>query len=120
MENIQSLSAAKYDIVIDANADNVIQFYIWADAAHTVPVNLTGYSADCQVKNSRTGSVLATFTCTIPAPQTAGCIQLSMPLATASALQFSGKAFYDVRIYKSGVYTRVIEGAAQLSKGVTL
>ena len=85
--------------------------------------NLTGYSAELQVRFEAEDEVLLysanTTTGEIVLGGALGTIVITIPAAATLALDFI-KAKYDLLLTSgAGVKTRLIEGAITLSKGVT-
>ena len=81
-------------------------------------LDLTGYTATAQIRKTYTSSSLsATFTTSITAA--AGQVTISLTDTQTSALE-AGRYVYDLNIASSGgVKTRVIEGQAVVTPGVT-
>lgn len=81
-------------------------------------LDLTGYTATAQMRKTYSSSSLsATFTTSISA--VAGQVTISLTDTQTSALE-AGRYVYDLNIESSlGVKTRVIEGQAVVTPGVT-
>ena len=82
-------------------------------------LNLTGYTAAAQMRKTYSSSTIsATFTTSINA--SAGQVTLSLTDTQTSALE-AGRYVYDLNITKTSTSatTRVVEGQAVLTPGVT-
>jgi hypothetical protein len=81
-------------------------------------LDLTDYTATAQIRKTYTSSSLsATFTTSIAA--VAGQVTISLTDTQTSALE-AGRYVYDLNIESgTGVKTRVIEGQAVITPGVT-
>ena len=104
------------NLYIDQGTDYTITVDV-TDSAGDV-LDLTGYTATAQVRKTYTSSSLsATFTTSINA--SAGQVTISLTDTQTSALQ-AGRYVYDLNIESGGgVKTRVIEGQAVVTPGVT-
>ena len=104
------------NLYIDQGTDYTITVDV-TDSAGDV-LDLTGYTATAQVRKTYTSSSLsATFTTSINAA--AGQVTISLTDTQTSALQ-AGRYVYDLNIQSGGgVKTRVIEGQAVVTPGVT-
>ena len=104
------------NIFIDQGTD----FSITVDVtqADGAPLNLTGYSAAAQIRKTYGSSnVSAVFTTSISAA--AGQVTLSLTDTQTSGLT-AGRYVYDLNITSgAGVTTRVVEGQAIITPGVT-
>ena len=81
-------------------------------------LNMTGYSSAGQIRKTyESSTVSATFTTSISA--VAGQVTLSLTDTVTSALS-AGRYVYDLNVTSSGgVTTRVVEGQAIVTPGVT-
>jgi hypothetical protein len=82
--------------------------------------DLTGYFARSDIRVAKeSNTVSASFTCTIPAPET-GAIIVALQNAVSAALA-AGTYVYDLELYTAGdgAVTRILEGAVAVSRGVT-
>jgi hypothetical protein len=104
------------NLYIDQGTDYTITVDV-TDSAGDV-LDLTGFTATAQVRKTYTSSSLsATFTTSINAA--AGQVTISLTDTQTSALQ-AGRYVYDLNIQSGGgVKTRVIEGQAVVTPGVT-
>jgi hypothetical protein len=104
------------NLYIDQGTDYTITVDV-TDSAGDV-LDLTGFTATAQVRKTYTSSSLsATFTTSINAA--AGQVTISLTDTQTSALQ-AGRYVYDLNIESGGgVKTRVIEGQAVVTPGVT-
>jgi hypothetical protein len=104
------------NLYIDQGTDYTITVDV-TDSAGDV-LDLTGFTATAQVRKTYTSSSLsATFTTSINAA--AGQVTISLTDTQTSALQ-AGRYVYDLNIQSGGgIKTRVIEGQAVVTPGVT-
>lgn len=104
------------NLYIDQGTDYTITVDV-TDSAGDV-LDLTGFTATAQVRKTYTSSSLsATFATSINAA--AGQVTISLTDTQTSALQ-AGRYVYDLNIESGGgVKTRVIEGQAVVTPGVT-
>ena len=104
------------NLYIDQGTDYTITVDV-TDSAGDI-LDLTGYTATAQIRKTYTSSSLsATFTTSIAA--VAGQVTISLTDTQTSALE-AGRYVYDLNIESSGgVKTRVIEGQAVITPGVT-
>ena len=104
------------NLYIDQGTDYTITVDV-TDSAGDI-LDLTGYTATAQIRKTYTSSSLsATFTTSIAAA--AGQVTISLTDTQTSALE-AGRYVYDLNIESAGgVKTRVIEGQAVVTPGVT-
>ena len=103
------------NIFIDQGTD----FSITVDVtqADGAPLNLTGYSDAAQIRKTYGSSnVSAVFTTSISAA--AGQVTLSLTDTQTSGLT-AGRYVYDLNITSGSTTTRVVEGQAIITPGVT-
>ena len=106
--------AIKANIVIDQGTDfsSVIDL---VDTSGDV-FDLTGYTAAAQMRKNYTSSAATTFVGSHNAA--GGAITLSLSNTVTAALE-PGRYLYDVEITSGGVVTRVVEGIATVTPGMT-
>ena len=115
------MAAATYNFVIEQGT-TLAKTLIWNSSTGT-PVNLTGYTARMQVRQSVTSSVvlleLTSAAGTIVLTPLTWTIVLNFPAATTAAIIWRhGK--YDLELVASnGTVTRLIEGQIDISPEVT-
>jgi len=104
------------NLYIDQGTDYTITVDV-TDSAGDI-LDLTDYTATAQIRKTYTSSSLsATFTTSISA--VAGQVTISLTDTQTSALE-AGRYVYDLNIESgTGVKTRVIEGQAVITPGVT-
>tara|TARA_B110000503_G_scaffold23959_1_gene37637 strand:+ start:219 stop:551 length:333 start_codon:yes stop_codon:yes gene_type:complete len=104
------------NLYIDQGTDYTITVDV-TDSAGDI-LDLTDYTATAQIRKTYTSSSLsATFTTSIAAA--AGQVTISLTDTQTSALE-AGRYVYDLNIESGGgVKTRVIEGQAVITPGVT-
>jgi|TARA_B110000858_G_scaffold184735_1_gene226207 hypothetical protein len=111
------MAAGRYNIVVDQGSDFALQFTVKSDGTAT---NLTGYSARAQLRERpHTGTVTATFTCTIVSAS-AGTIKMALTNEVTKAIT-PKKYYYDLEIYTTNdaAVTRLLQGEALVSPEVT-
>lgn len=114
------MSAATYDLVIEAKADWRRSVGFFRDDEALVPADLTGYTASAMIKTHATDAApLITITCTIPNPTT-GVVEMEV-LASASAEHNSvGKCFWDLVLTSpDGTRKRMLRGTVLIIPGAT-
>jgi hypothetical protein len=107
--------AIKANIVIDQGTD----FTAVVDVVDTSGniYDLQGYTAAAQMRKNYTSSAATTFVCTHNG--IGGAIRLSLTNTVTAALE-PGRYLYDVEITsEGGVVTRVVEGIATVTPGMT-
>lgn len=98
--------ATRYDLPIRQNSDYDLVVQAWADDAHTVPLNITNYSAKLVIRpTARSATIYATIN-VVAAPATGLTIngpagQVTLHIAAADTLSYT---------WISGVYDLVIIG----------
>lgn len=108
------------NIVIPSNSD-YSQVFTLEDSESNSAFNLTGYSAYAMLKKSPlSSSTAANFNVNILSPPTQGKILISLGSSATSSLR-PGRYSYDILIKNdsTGVKTRVVEGSALVTAGVT-
>ena len=107
-------------IIANLYIDQGTDFSVTVDVTDTAGdiLNLSGYSATAQIRKTySSSSVSASFSTTIA--EASGQVTLSLTDTQTTGLE-SGRYVYDLNITSgSGVTTRVIEGQAIVTPGVT-
>lgn len=102
------MTATRYDLPIRQNSDFDLVVQAWADDAHTVPLNITGYSAKLVMRpTARSTTVLDTIN-VVASPATGLTIngpagQVTLHITAAQTLTYT---------WVSGVYDLIIIGPA--------
>ena len=106
--------AIKANIVIDQGTD----FLAVIDVVDTsgVVYDLQGYTVAAQMRKNYTSSAATTFVGSHNG--IGGAITLSLTNTVTAALE-PGRYLYDVEITSAGVVTRVVEGIATVTPGMT-
>ena len=106
--------AIKANIVIDQGTD----LTAIVDVVDTsgVTYDLEGYTVAAQMRKNYTSSAATTFVGSHNAA--GGAITLSLSNTVTAALE-PGRYLYDVEITSGGVVTRVVEGIATVTPGMT-
>lgn len=113
--------AGEYDLEI-LQGETYSKQFIWKDSAG-VEVNLTGYTARMQVRQSKASDTvlleLTTANGRIALGGSAGTIDLSLNATTTAAITWK-RGVYDLELVASnGVVKRLLEGEVTVSKEVT-
>ncbi len=104
------------NIVIDIGSDFNQTFYL--ETTSNTPLNLTGYTATSKMKkHPSSSSTAATFIVSFTNP-TNGSLVLSLGSSITSGLR-PGRYCYDVLVNDGFVKTRVVEGSALVTAGIT-
>lgn len=112
------MAAGKYNFTIEQGT-TFSRTFTWKDSSNTA-INLTGYSAKLQIKDSK-GSVLVALTngAGITLGGSAGTIAVRIDATTTTGFTFSS-AKYDLKLTDaSGSPTRLLEGVVILDSEVT-
>lgn len=115
------MAAATYDFEIEQGA-TLIKPIVWNDSTGA-PVNLTGYTAKMQVRQSVASEEvlleLSTTNGKIQLTPLTGTITLVFSAATTAAINWK-RGKYDLELTSAdGTVTRLIEGEINISKEIT-
>jgi hypothetical protein len=108
------------NIVIPSGSDFSQSFFLESDESDSA-FNLTNYSVYSMIKKSPLSlTTAANFNASVVSPPTQGQIIISLASTITAALK-PGRYSYDVLIKNnsSGLKTRVIEGSALVTAGIT-
>lgn len=116
------MAAGRYRLVIEQGA-TLDQLIRWRDGDGAL-VDLTGYTARCQVRASFASETklidLTTENGGIELGGAAGTIRLLASAETTAALALTGLGVWDLELVSpGGVVTRLLEGRVVLSREVT-
>lgn len=104
------------NITIPGGADFQQTFYL--ESTSNSPLNLSGYTGYAKLKKSPASlNAAATFSVSIPSP-TDGRIRISLGSTATSSLK-PGRYCYDILLDTGSTKTRVVEGSALVTAGVT-
>ena len=111
------MAAYVSNIVVDVGANFDQSFNLETNA--NAPMNLTGFTGAAKLKKSaQSSTTAATFTVSFPDP-VSGQLKISLTSSQTSGLK-PGRYSYDVLLTdSSSIKTRVIEGSAIVTAGVT-
>ena len=111
------MAAYVSNIVIDVGADFNQTFNLETNA--NTPLDLTGYTGAARMKkHTSSTNVTATFAVSFP-NRTAGQVKISLASSTTAGLK-PGRYCYDVLVSSaSSIKTRIVEGSAIVTAGVT-
>ncbi|MBI33139.1 MAG: hypothetical protein CMD98_04615 [Gammaproteobacteria bacterium] len=105
------------NITIDQGSDFELEIDV-ADATGN-SANLTGYTVAGQIRKSYSSSTATDLTCTfVNAAQ--GTVKIALTNAVTNAMK-AGRYVYDVEVNHTAtsVKTRIVEGQAEITPGVT-
>jgi hypothetical protein len=113
--------AGEYDLEI-LQGETYTKQFVWKDSAGT-EVNLTGYTARMQVRQSKASDTvlleLTTANGRIALGGAAGTIDLTLSATVTAAITWK-RGLYDLELVASnGVVRRLLEGEVTVSKEVT-
>ena len=104
------------DLSIDQGTDFTAEVQI--DDTDGTTANLTGYTVAGQIRKSYDSTTYTAFSASV-SNATGGTVSIALTAAQTNALA-SGRYVYDVEITDaSGVVTRMIQGRATVSPGIT-
>lgn len=107
--------AIRGNIVIDQGSD--YEFKVNVENLNNVPADLTGYTAEAQMRKYYTSSKSYNFEATVEA--NTGMVVLAMSANTSSRIT-PGRYLYDCELTsEEGVVTRLIEGIVTITPQVT-
>ena len=110
------MAAYVSNLVIEVGADFNQTFNL--EDLGNAPLNLTGYTGASKMKKHHSSlTTAATFTVSFP-NRTQGILKLALA-ASATALLKPGRYVYDVLLNDGAERTRVIEGSALVTAGIT-
>ena len=105
------------NIFIDQGADFTTTITI--NDGDGVPLNLTSYTANAQIRKTYASTTATDFAIEFNADRTTGQLTISLTDTQTSALEF-GRYVYDVLITdNAGDKTRVVEGIATVNPSVS-
>jgi hypothetical protein len=106
--------AAKVDLNIDQGAS--FSYSINLKDSAGMPLNLTGYTGNAQLRTSYSANTYTTMDVSIT--EATGLVLLSMNAATTATLSRT-RYLYDVELHHSGATTRLVEGFVNVDLNVT-
>jgi hypothetical protein len=106
--------AIKTNITVDQGANFAYNVYLVDTDGN--PFDLTGYTANSQIRKTYTSTTFNTISTTVNA--VAGSITLTMNSVITANLS-STRYVYDLELYFSNVTSRIIEGFVTVNPGVT-
>ena len=110
------MAAYVSNLVIEVGADFNQTFNL--EDLGNAPLNLTGYTGASRMKKHHSSlTTAATFSVTFP-NRTQGILKIALA-ASATALLKPGRYVYDVLLNDGAERTRVIEGSALVTAGIT-
>jgi len=110
------MAAYVSNIVIDVGTDFIQTFNL--EDSGNAPLDLTSYTGSSLMKKHPSSlTTTATFAVSFPSP-TQGQLRISLGSTVTNGLK-PGRYVYDVLISDGSVKTRVVEGSAIVTAGVT-
>ena len=110
------MAAYVSNIVIDVGADFIQTFNL--ENSSNAPLDLTSYTGSSLMKKHPSSlTTTATFAVSFPSP-TQGQLRISLGSTVTNGLK-PGRYVYDVLISDGSIKTRVVEGSAIVTAGVT-
>ena len=110
------MAAYVSNIVIDVGTDFIQTFNL--EDSGNAPLDLTSYTGSSLMKKHPSSlTTTATFAVSFPSP-TQGQLRISLGSTVTSGLK-PGRYVYDVLISDGSIKTRVVEGSAIVTAGVT-
>lgn len=106
--------ALKANLTIDQGTD--YQTSITLTDVDDAIVNLSGYTANAQIRKTYTSSNAVNFTVSLVAAT--GEVSLSLTDTQTSNI-VAGRYVYDVLLTREGITTRIVEGIVTVTPGVT-
>ena len=106
--------AIKNNLVIDQGADFIHNIYLLDQNGD--PFNITGYTANAQVRKTFTSTSFKTID--VEVGDENGLVSLSMNSYTTSLLTET-RYVYDVLLHSNNVTSRLVEGIIQVNPDVT-
>lgn len=111
------MAAGKYNLSIESGTTWELSLSV--DSTAGTDMDLTGYTFAAKIAKSYYDDAPVSMTATVLSA-TAGTFKLQLSAAQTSALDSSIEYVYDVEMTTSaGVVTRLIQGRASISEGVT-
>lgn len=105
------------NLVVNCGA-SFSQTFTLEEGATNSAYDLTGATAEAQLRKHAGSSTATDFTVSIVAPDTSGKLVLSLTSTQTSSLK-PGRYVYDILVTKDEVVNRVIEGMVLVREGVT-
>ena len=110
------MAAYVSNIVIDVGTDFIQTFNL--EVSGNAPLDLTSYTGSSLMKKHPSSlTTTATFAVSFPSP-TQGQLRISLGSTVTNGLK-PGRYVYDVLISDGSIKTRVVEGSAIVTAGVT-
>ncbi|CAB5221275.1 hypothetical protein UFOVP245_114 [uncultured Caudovirales phage] len=104
----------KTNLIIDQGANFVYKINLIDQSGN--PFNISGYTANAQIRKTYTSTTYNTITCNVAGSN--GVVTLSMT-ANATANLTSTRYVYDLEISSNNVVSRIVEGFVTVNPGVT-
>lgn len=105
------------NLVVNCGA-NFSQTFTLENTDNNSVYDLTGYTADAQMRKHAGSSTAIDFTVTIAEPTTTGQVTIDLTSEQTSNIK-PGRYLYDIIITQGSSTTRVIEGMVLVREGVT-
>lgn len=118
------MTATRYDFNLEQGADLDLTVQVWADAAHTIPQNLTGWDARMMIRSTRdaTGTPLVSLTSNPAAGLTVngstGQVTIFVNGVTTTGYTWRNGQ-YDLEVFLGNTVKRVLQGNVSITPEVT-
>ena len=110
------MKPAQYDLDLYRGDSYGWQFKLWQDSSKTVPVVLTGATAESQIRDKPGGSKIVPMVCTITAPNI-----VTVLLNAATCASCPPKGGWDLQItYSDGQVQTPVAGAVKVTADFTV
>jgi hypothetical protein len=93
--------------------------WVWKTGSPPAPVNLSGYTAEAQIRQTYSGDLILDLEPYTTLGTTGGEITIDIPASATEDLNWVGEARWDLHLITGGNTERFFEGAVFLSLGVT-
>jgi hypothetical protein len=91
------------------------QFSLWLDTAKTTPADLTGATANSQIRDRPGGTLIVALVCTITLPN-----KIDVVLSATDSAKLPGSGAWDLQVtYASGDVATVLAGPVNTTVDVT-
>lgn len=122
------MAATRYDLPLRQNSDYDLVVQAWADDAHTVPLNITGYTAKLIIRPTARSTTIYDTISVVASPATGLTIngpagQITLHITAAQTLTYTWiSAVYDLIIIgpSSNPQKCIAEGDVSVSSRVTV
>lgn len=105
----------KYDLQLYRGDSRDIRFVLWTDEEKTEPLDLTGATAEAEIRDKSAGSVIVVLQCTIVAPNF-----VDLHVSPTMSKSAPAKGVWDLQVtYPNGAVRTHTAGAVKVTGDVT-